>query len=167
MAENPFQSILNPNAHQANLYDMRMMSMSNRMETPFERGMGRAGSRGGSGSSLLGNMMGMANEPDYSQFTYDPVMRQRAIAAGVNPLEANQVHQNVFLPNTGFFGRHPNLSRALEGGMFAAASTPSSGGIASAGENISNALEGMIGGERARQGLYRQQFARPSNKPGP
>jgi hypothetical protein len=162
MAENPFQSLISPNAHQANLYDMRLMSMANRMETPFERGMGRSGARGGlSGNPMLGSMMGAANEPDYSQFTYDPVMRQRAIAAGVSPLEANQVQQNVLLPNTGFFGRHPNLSRALEGGIFAAASTPSSGGIASTGENVSNALEGMIAGNRIHQGLWRQQFARP------
>jgi hypothetical protein len=143
-----------------------MMSAANRMETPFERGMRGPGHGGVSGNPMFSAMAGMANEPDYSQFTYDPVMRQRAIAAGVSPLEANQVQQNVLLPNSGFFGRHPNLSRALEGGLFAAAATPSSGGVASAGENISHAIEGMIGGERMRQGLYRQQFARPFEAAG-
>jgi hypothetical protein len=166
MADNPFQSALNPRSQGAGLWDLRMMSAANRMETPFERGMRGPGHGGVSGNPMFSAMAGMANEPDYSQFTYDPVMRQRAIAAGVSPLEANQVQQNVLLPNSGFFGRHPNLSRALEGGLFAAAATPSSGGVASAGENISHAIEGMIGGERMRQGLYRQQFARPFEAAG-
>jgi len=135
------------------------------METPFERGMGGMRSGGVSGNPMLAGLAGMANEPDYSQFTYDPIMRQQAIAAGVRPLEASQVQQNTILPNTGFFGRHPGLSRALEGAMYGAAATPS-GGIAGVGENVSRAMEGIIGGHRMQQGAYRQQFARPFEAAG-
>jgi hypothetical protein len=163
---NPFQSIVNPNIRQNNMFDMRMISQANRLESPFERGM-RGPSRGGvSNSPMLSSIANMANEPDYSQFTYDPVMRQRAIAAGVQPLEASQVKQNVLLPNTGFFGNHPTLSRMLEAGLFGAAATPSAGGIASTGEGIAAAIEGAIGSQRMRQGMYRQQFARPFEAAG-
>src|SRR5580765_5058232 len=123
MADNPFQTMLNPNASRAGLYDMRLMASANRMESPFEHGFrGSYGHQGVSGNPMLSGLMGMSGEPDYSQFTYDPVMRQRAIAAGVSPLEANQVKQNAVLPNTGFFGNHPRLSSAIEGGMFGALS---------------------------------------------
>lgn len=162
---NPFQGMLNPNMSRgANLWDLRMMSAANRMEQPFERGMrGMYGRRGVSGDPMLAGMAGMANEPDYSGFTYDPAMRQQAIAAGVHPLEANQVQNNVFLPNTGFFGRHPRLSAALESGMFGAMAAH---GGETAGESIQGALSGALGGQRMRQGLWRQQFARPFEQAG-
>lgn len=164
MADNPFAPVTTGNARQAGLWDLRMMSAANRMETPFERGMGSSHGYGHTGSgSILGGMASMANEPDYSSFTYDPVLRQRAIDAGVRPLEANQVQPNVLFSNSGFMGNHPRLAHALESGIFAGAATRSGDTI---GDNISNALEGMISGERMRKGLYNQQFARPFEAAG-
>lgn len=161
---NPFGSMLNPNAARTGLWDMRMMSAANRMETPFERGMrGMYRGRGVSGDPMLAGLASMANEPDYSQFTFDPAMRQQAIAAGVVPLEASQVQRNVLLPNTGFFGRHPALSGALEGAIFGGAAAH---GGETPGESIQGALEGMIGSKRIREGMYRQQFARPFEAAG-
>lgn len=161
---NPFGSILNPNAARTGLWDLRMMSAANRMETPFERGMRSSyGRQGVSGDPMLAQMANMANEPDYSGFTYDPAMRQQAIAAGIQPLEAGQVKQNVLLPNTGFFGNHPMLSRALEAGLFGAAA---SHGGETVGQSIQGVTEGLIGGQRIREGLYRQQFARPFEAAG-
>ena len=159
MADNPFQGLLNPNLNRgASMWDMRMMAAANRSEAPLERNirspyMGR--SRGG---GLLSGMSGVANEPDYSSFTYDPVMRQQAIDAGVTPLEASQVRHNAVLPNSGFFGNHPRLSGALEGGLFALANAH---GGNTPGESIQGAMEGIIGGQRERQGILREQFARP------
>lgn len=141
-----------------------MMSAANRMETPFMRGArGMYGRHGVSGDPMLSGMAAMANEPDYSQFTYDPAMRAQAVAAGVQPLEASQVKQNVLLPNTGFFGEHPRLSRALEAGIFGAAAAR---GGETAGESIQGTLEGIIGGKRIREGLQRQQFSRPFEAAG-
>jgi hypothetical protein len=151
--QNPFQSMLNPNSGRMGLYDMRMMQSANRMEAPFERGI-----RAPRSQAVTRAMGGMSDEPDYSSFTYDPTMHARALAAGVTPLEANQVKQNVLLPNTGFFGNHPTLSRALEGGIFGALA---SHGGQTAGESIQGALEGLVGGQQARQNLYRKQFAGP------
>lgn len=155
--QNPFQSLLNSNIGRTGLFDMRMMSAANRAE-PGAHMPHMYGHQGISGNPMLASMAGMSNEPDYSQFTYDPVMRQRAIAAGVSPLEANQVKQNAILPNTGFFGNHPRLSGALEGGIFGALA--SHGGM-TPGDSIQGALEGMVGGQQMRQGMLRQQFARP------
>lgn len=161
---NPFAPMINPNMRQTSLWDLRMMSAANRMETPFERGArGLYHRQGVSGDPMIAGLAGMANEPDYSQFTYDPAMREQAIAAGVQPLEASQVRQNMIFPNTGFFGAHPRLSAALEGGIFGALA---SHGGETAGESIQGALEGMVGGKRIREGLYRQQFARPFEAAG-
>jgi hypothetical protein len=161
---NPFQGALNPNMRQTSLWDLRMMSAANRSETPFERGARSPYSgRGVSGDPMLGQLAGMANEPDYSQFTYDPVMRQQAVAAGVQPLEANQVKQNTLLPNSGFFGAHPRLSSALEGGIYSLAA--SHGGM-TPGESAQGVAEGLIGGHRIQEGLRRQQFARPFEAAG-
>lgn len=161
---NPFASLMSPNARQAGLWDLRMMSAANRMQTPFMRGMrGMYSHQGVGGDPMLGGLAGMVNQPDYSGFTYDPVMRQQAIDAGVQPLEASQVKQNVILPNTGFFGRHPRLAEALEGGLLSAAA---SHGGETTGESIQGVIEGLIGGKRIREGLYRQQFARPFEQAG-
>jgi hypothetical protein len=121
------------------------------------------GSRGVSGDPMLGQLANMANEPDYSQFTYDPAMNAAAKAAGVQPLEAGQVKQNTLLPNTGFFGNHPTLSHALEGGLYSLAA--SHGGM-TPGESMQGVAEGLIGGHRIQEGLYRQQFARPFESAG-
>jgi len=143
----------------ASMWDMRMMAAANRSEMPFERMAGRGyGHQGISGNPMLSSLMGSSGEPDYSQFTYDPVMRQRAIDAGIQPLEASQVKQNVVLPNTGFFGRHQRLSNAIEGGMFGALAAH--GGM-TPGDTIQGTLEGIVGGPRLRQGMQREQFARP------
>jgi hypothetical protein len=156
--------MLNPNMRQTSLWDLRMMSAANRSETPFERGMRSPyGSRGVSGDPMLGQLANMANEPDYSQFTYDPAMNAAAKAAGVQPLEAGQVKQNTLLPNTGFFGNHPTLSHALEGGLYSLAA--SHGGM-TPGESMQGVAEGLIGGHRIQEGLYRQQFARPFESAG-
>ncbi len=161
---NPFQSALNPNMRNTSLWDLRMMSSANRMETPFERGARSSyGHQGISGNPMLAQMMGMGNQPDYSQFTYDPAMRQRAMDAGVQPLEASQVKHNTFLPNTGFFGNHPRLSAALESGVYGALAAH---GGQTIGDSIQGSLEGIVGGQRLRQGVLNQQFARPFEAAG-
>lgn len=155
---NPFAPVyMNPNASRTGLWDLRMMAAANRAEQPFMRGS-HWGHQGIAGDPLIGGLAAQANQPDYSQFTYDPAMRQQAIAAGVHPLEASQVQRNAILPNTGFFGAHPRLSGALEGGIFGALA---SHGGDTPGESIQGALEGLVGGQRIRQGMLRQQFARP------
>lgn len=163
---NPFQGMLNPNMSRgANLWDLRMMSAANRMETPFERMAGRGGHTRSAvaGNPMLGNIMGTANEPDLSQFTFDPALRAQAQQLGVQPLEASQVRQNMILPNTGFFGSHPRLSRALEAGMFG---TLAAHGGDTVGESIQGTMEGIIGGPRLREGMYREQFAKPFEAAG-
>jgi hypothetical protein len=165
---NPFQGMLNPNMRQTSLWDLRMMSAANRSETPFERGgRGTYRNQGMRGDPSLAGLAAMGNEPDYSQFTFDPAAHAQAqqylSQYGLSPLEANQVKQNTVLPNSGFFGNHPRLSAALEGGMFGALA---SHGGETPGESIQGALEGLVGGQRMRQGLYNQQFARPFEAAG-
>lgn len=169
MADNPYMTgLINPTEARMGMYNMRMMSAANRMEAPFEH-LGRSmyAHQGVSGNPMLASMAGMSNEPDYSRFTFDPASHAAATQAlshyGLAPLEASQVKQNVLLPNTGFFGAHPRLSAALEGGIFSAVAAH---GGATPGDSIQGALEGVIGGQRIRQGLYRQQFARPFEAAG-
>lgn len=165
---NPFASMLNPNAARTGLWDMRMMSAANRMETPFERGArGMYRGQGVAGDPMLAGLAALANEPDYSRFTTDPTAHAAATAAlapyGLAPLEANQVKQNTLLPNTGFFGNHPRLASALEGAVYGAAA---SHGGETPGQSIQGALEGMIGGQRIQQGRRLQQYARPFEAAG-
>lgn len=164
----PYSPIyMNPNAARAGLWDMRMMSAANRSETPFERGMGHSYGHPLAEGGMLGGIASMANEPDYSAFTYDPAAHAAAQKYlgqfGLSPLEANQVKQNQLLPNTGFFGNHPQLSRALEGAAFAGMAAH---GGNTPGESIQGALSGWLGGNRLRQGMYNQQFARPFEAAG-
>lgn len=166
--QNPFMGMLNPNMRQTSLWDLRMMSAANRSETPFERGArGMYRRQGVAGDPMLSGLAGLANEPDYSRFTFDPTAHAAASQAlsryGLAPLEASQVKQNQVLPNTGFFGDHPRLSAALEGGLFGALA---SHGGETPGESIQGALEGLVGGRRIQQGMYRQQFARPFEAAG-
>lgn len=101
---------------------------------------------------------GSGNEPNYAPFTYDPAMRAQAQAAGVNPLTPEQVNPNAFLPNSGFFGRHPGIAGALEGAVYGAAATPQGNTI---GENISGVMQGLLGGMQGRQQQIRRQFEAP------
>jgi hypothetical protein len=167
-ANDPYQmgqQMMQSNAHQG-LFDMRMMSTANRME-PSMRGGRMYGHQGVSGNPMLASMAGMSNEPDYSQFTFDPQAHAAATQAlshyGLAPLEASDVKRNVLLPNSGFFGAHPRLSAALEGGMFGAVAAH---GGETVGDSIQGALEGVIGGQQMKQGMYRQQFARPFEAAG-
>lgn len=163
MAENPFASVLNPNAARTGMYDMRMMQMANRSESPFER-MGHSYAHQGiGGNPMLSQIAGMGNQPDYSQFTYDPAMRAQAQAYGVHPLEANQVQSNTILPNSGFFGNHPRLSGVLEAGVYGALAAH---GGATVGDSIQGALEGLVGGRRLQEGAWARQFAKPFEAAG-
>jgi hypothetical protein len=165
MAENnPFQQfgVLNENDQRAQIYNMRIMHMAEQAgavpRTHF------AGGRGGLGQNpMLSQVLGQqANEPDYSQFTYDPqahAAAQKYLGQfGLSPVSPQQVNPNAFLPNSGFFGRHPGVSRMLEGGVFGAAATKGSDTI---GEGISNAAGGLLEGQLARKGMINRQFARP------
>lgn len=137
---------------------LRMMMQADRLANSgvLRPHMGRGGI--GGSSPMLGAMLGMGGEPDYSRFTYDPQARAQAQAAGVNPLAPEDVRTNAILPNSGFFGNHPRLSAMLEGGMFAGAATRSGDTI---GENISNVLGGIMQGHMARQGMLNSQFSAP------
>lgn len=106
---------------------------------------------------------GMANgEPDYSAYTYDPAARAAATDAlkpyGLSPLSPDQVNPNALLPNTGFFGRHPNLSSRLEGAIFGGAATQGSN---TWGEGISNVFSGLINGQQNRRSMINRQFEAP------
>lgn len=146
-------------SNMAELSYMRRMSQPD--YSPRTRFAGRAGGMGG-GNPLLSGLMGAENQPDYSQFTYDPQARVAAskylTQFGLSPLAPDQVQHNAVLPNSGFFGAHPRLAGGIEGGIFGAASTR---GSDTWGEGISNVAEGLIAGPRMRQGLLDKQFARP------
>lgn len=128
----------------------------------------RSRSAGGGRSALQSNpmmgamMAGEANQPDYSQFTWDPqahAAAQKYLGQfGLSPLAPNQVQPNAVLPNTGFFGNHPRLSGMIEGGMFGAAATR---GSDTWGEGIANVAGGLIEGRQARAGVLNKQYARP------
>lgn len=146
--------------------DMASLSYMRRMAQPDYSPRSRfAGRAGGAGQDpMLGAMVARdAGMPDYSSFTYDPGLNAQARAAGVVPLSPDQVQRNAVLPNSGFFGNHPNLSRMLEGGLFGAAATH---GSDTWGEGISNVAGGLIEGRQARAGLLNQQFARPFQAAG-
>lgn len=161
MADNPFASMLNPNASRTGLWDMRMMSAANRMEAPFDR-VRSYGHQGIAGNPMLSGMLGGGQTPDYSQFTYDPAAN--AVASrelghyGLSPLEAGQVKQNTILPNSGFFGNHPRLSGALEAGIYGALAAHGGNTV---GDSIQGTLEGMVGGQQLRQSAFNRQFAKP------
>lgn len=164
MSDNPFTQYgqLQETGARNNLFDMRMMSAANRMDAmPRTR---YASGRGGIGDNpMLAAMIGQdANMPDYSAFTQDPNARfaaqQYLKQFGLSPLAPEQVQQNAFLPNTGFFGRHPMLSRMLESGMLGAAATR---GSDTTGEGISNVIGGALEGIQARKGMINRQYARP------
>lgn len=111
---------------------------------------------------MLAGMLGGDGGTDYSQFTTDPVAHQAASDAlapyGLAPLEASQVQRNSILPNTGFFGNHPRLSGALEGGIYGALAAHGGNTV---GESIQGALEGLVGGRQLQQAAYNRQFAKP------
>src|SRR5512146_1546478 len=60
----------------------------------------------------------------------------------------DHIRQNVFLPETGFFGNHPGLTRGIENAVLAAASM---GPSATVGEGISNVARSMIAVPQMRQ----------------
>lgn len=164
---NPFASILNPNAQRAGLFDLRMMAAANRSDTPYG-GRGRSyGHQGIGGNPMLSQIAGMGGEPDYSVFTSDPAAHAAATQAlapyGVSPLESSQVQRNTILPNQGFFGNHPTLSRAIEGGIYSGLAAHGGDTI---GDSIQGTLEGLVGGKRLQQGAFNKQFARPFEAAG-
>jgi hypothetical protein len=161
---NPFQQYgaLNENGARNNLFDMRMMSAAGHMDAvPRSRFAG--GSSGRGGNPMLASMMnGDMNTPDYSQYTYDPAARQAASQYlgqyGLSPVAPENVQHNAVLPNTGFFGDHPRLSAALEGGLFGAAAGRGSDTI---GEGISNVAGSLLEARSVRQGMLNRQFEKP------
>lgn len=165
MADNPFAQfgLLQPGRDlRSEALTMRMMRGAETLgQLPRSRFAGRAGGMGG-GNPMLSGLMGAENQPDYSQFTYDPQAHAAASQYlqqfGLSPLAPEQVQRNAVLPNSGFFGAHPKLSGMIEGGLFGAAATR---GSDTWGEGISNVAEGLIGGPRMRQGILNQQFAKP------
>lgn len=105
------------------------------------------------------------DDSGYSQFTYDPDANAAATSAlapyGLKPLSPDQVNPFAVLPNSGFFGSHPRLGQALEGGLFGAASTQGSNTV---GEGISNVIGGVLRGQQERQHIVNNQFAAPFNQ---
>ena len=73
---------------------------------------------------------------------------------------AESFNQNPFLmfPNRGFFGKHPNFTNALEGGMLAAAQPVDSETI---GSSISSVARNLIGLPEARQQLRLRRALQP------
>lgn len=160
-AGNPFGN--QPSAQSSPMHTMMQMRAMRYMREPDARPMG--GRMPGMGRSSMGGMMGASNgmgPTDYSQFTYDPEARQAAQGFlgqyGLSPLAPNQVQNNTILPNSGFFGRHPRLSGALEGGIYGAASAQ---GANTWGEGISSVANSMLAGPQMRHAAWERQFAAP------
>lgn len=159
LLDNPFSMDMvtggQMNGLSRNLMQMRALRY---MHQPYAH-VGRAPHQGRP-NPLMGG--GVDNSPDYSQFTYDPSANAAATQAlspyGLHPLEASQVNPNAILPNSGFFGAHPNLSRMIEGGIFGAANTQGSNTI---GEGISNVAQSMISGPQQRNAMLERQFQAP------
>jgi len=102
------------------------------------------------------------DQPDYSQFTFNQDAHNMAGKMlepyGLHPLEPSQVNPFALFPNRGFFGRHPGITNALEGGIFGAASAQ---GADTWGEGISNIARSMIEGPQMRHQMLERQFAQP------
>lgn len=143
-------SVSNATKQMQGLREMRAIDMANRVY-----GGPRAPRQSGGNNPFFSAPGAGA---DYSAFTYDPAMRAQAQSAGVNPLSPDQVNPNAVLPNGGFFGAHPMLSRGIEGAMFGAANTR---GANTLGEGISNVTQGIIGGQQMRGQMLERQFQAP------
>jgi len=117
--------------------------------------------RSGAGNRFLPGGQA-ADGMDYSQFTFDPDAHAAASKFlgqyGLSPLAPSQVQQNTVLPNTGFFGNHPRLSRMLEGGIYGAAASQGSN---TWGEGIQSVANSLIAGPRMQAAAYQQQFEKP------
>lgn len=74
---------------------------------------------------------------------------------GINMPEPSQ---NAFLPQGGWFGRHPKATSVLENVLLAAASIPDSNTI---GEGIGNVAQSIIGMPALKQQLQFQRLAGP------
>jgi len=72
--------------------------------------------------------------------------------------------QNLVLPETGFFGRHPNLTRGLENALLSAATFR---GGDTTGENISAVAQNVLGLPQARQQFQMQKMLAPLGVYGP
>ena len=67
--------------------------------------------------------------------------------------------RNMFFPQTGFFGRHPRLTRGIENAFLAAGATPQG---QTTGENISNVARALMAIPQMRQQhAFQQQYEMP------
>lgn len=155
-AGNPFGQAQGGSSLARNLMQMRAMRYA---REPMAR-VGRmpAQSRGPQFTNME------AEGPGYSQFTFDPAAHAAASKYlsqfGLSPLDPQQVQRNTILPNSGFFGAHPRLSGALEGGIYSASQVR---GADTWGEGIQSVAQSLIGGPMAKRAAWEQQFARPFN----
>lgn len=159
-ATNPFGN--QPSAQSSPMHTMMQMRAMRYMREPVNNGhIGRSPGQGrGMGMQGMGGTDG--SPMDYSQFTYNPQAHQAASdflgQYGLSPLSPDQVQNNTILPNSGFFGRHPRLSGALEGGIYGAAA---SHGADTWGEGISSVANSMLAGPQMKRAAWERQFAAP------
>ena len=94
-------------------------------------------------NDFFGKMFGGGYEPQMSD-----VFRNR-LNTLLSPygLNAPAMSDNVFLPETGFFGRHPLATRAIENALIGAATTEGGNTV---GESISNIARSVLGIPRVR-----------------
>ena len=72
-----------------------------------------------------------------------------------------QPRQNVILPEPGsdnFFGRHPMLSRGIENALLGVAAMGPTPEVSGAGDNISRAIQGFLGGPQLRTQMQMAPF---------
>lgn len=99
---------------------------------------------------------GMAGAPASSSDMSDsPQLGELLAQYGLHPA---QQQPNVLLPNQGFFGDHPNLSRGIENAVIAAAHTPES---TTPGGAISAVAQGVLGIPQYRNQVQQQRQIAP------
>lgn len=115
------------------------------MRPPAPRVSGRsAGSRAGGGSPT-----------GYEDFSNSGQLQSLLAQYGLAPAQAQP---NVLLPNSGFFGDHPNLSRGLENAAIAVAHTPES---TTTGGAISAIAQGALSIPQYRNQVQTQRQMAP------
>lgn len=110
----------------------------------------RAGGRAGRPVSMGGGAPASSSDMSGS-----PQLESLLAQYGLHPA---QQQPNVLLPNQGFFGDHPNLSRGIENAVIAAAHTPES---TTTGGGISAVAQGVLGIPQYRNQVQMQRQAAP------
>ena len=102
-------------------------------------------------------MFGVAPDPLqlYGSIANNPLAAE---LLGQYGLAVPQPSQNIMLPDTGFFGNHPRLSRGIENALLAAANTEPS---RTPGEAIANIARGLLNVQPTRDSIQMSRIMAP------